>query len=174
MREQLEGYLRDRGGLDQGYSLFEEIAAGSFADYESAARAERVIFQAELLHSLLKQHEKTAEAQAAGSALAQGSMEWYRAHKHEPIAPGSKLTIFEAAYCLLRIKFDGTMTDRSFDDLMYFISEGGVLPEDNQMPQWAATPLIAMCTVFSATLCVGALADRRRHGRHCSTHADLG
>lgn len=123
---QLEDLLRDRGGAATAYELFDSVVNGTYQHVHDAADAESAILQAELLHSILAQREATERLETeAGKQPKKGSMEWYRQHKDEVIATGSTVTIFQAAYCCLRIKWEGTMTDRSIGKMICFLSAGG-------------------------------------------------
>jgi hypothetical protein len=46
---------------------------------------------------------------------------------HELISKGSKITIFRAAYALLRIMYDRAITDAAFVDLIHFLTQGAAL-----------------------------------------------
>jgi hypothetical protein len=134
--EHLQTLLRVRGG-DQAaaYDFLDQVASGNNGYPHDVANAERAVLQTELLYAILQQREAEEAAQAQLSKEPRdGTLGWYLKHKDDPIAPGSKCTVFQAAYCLLRLKMRGQMTDKSLAALIYFLTGGGALPEKNVMP----------------------------------------
>jgi hypothetical protein len=107
--EQLKTLLRVRGGdQEAAYDFLAQVAAGNNGDPEDVANAERAVLQTELLYAILQQRESEDAARAQlTKEPKEGTLGWYLMHKDEPIAPGSTCTIFQAAYCLLRLKMKG-------------------------------------------------------------------
>ena len=87
----------------------------------------------ELLQAMLAEEEEGE--QQDGAPPKPGTMQWYRLNRDEPVAPGCELTIFQAAYCLLRSKLDGKMTDKSFAGLVHLAARGSLCPQPNTMPR---------------------------------------
>ena len=115
-------------------------------------RVERAVLQAELLQSLLDHQEKTnaaiaENADGEGTGPPVGSLEYYRRRKDNPLYEGSSCTVFQAAYCLMRLRHTDGWTDDGTAQLMFFLQDG-VLPHNNELPPYVAEihlPAMQVC-----------------------------
>jgi hypothetical protein len=164
--ERLEALLRARGGLDdanadaafaadQLHQLLEDAVEGVPHDEVPLDDIEAVVQHTELLHLLVQQHMHTEATQ--GETHKPGTMEWYRQNRTEPIGPGCTLTILQAAYCLLRLKLEGKMTDESFAGLVHRASAGGLCRTGSNVPRCAHVRLLALRFILSLKPVVRAL-----------------
>jgi hypothetical protein len=151
MRALLE---RVRGGdVDSVIAELEEVAAGGGEDAEHAVAA---LEHARWLHSLNDQQlaydaaqqeghsapphapapdQCTGAADGVGPAPRPGTLKWYIANKHMPVSAAGTITVFEVAYCYLRLKLDGGIPDTVFRMLLNVACNGGLLAQDNIMPR---------------------------------------
>lgn len=74
------------------------------------------------------------EGQAGAARAKPGTGQWLRLHRHDPIAPGSDVTILQAAVMILHSKQLGKWTDASMSHLLYGIRKGFV-PADSVLPR---------------------------------------
>ena len=160
----MESFLRDRGGEIEAYALFERVCRGYDVEDADLLRVERALLQAELLQSLLDQHEKTNAAMAddaeeEGKGPPVGSLEYYRRRKDRPLFEGCSCTVFQAAYCLMRLRHTDGWTDDGTSLVMFFLRDG-VLPPNNELPPCVvvflppAPYMVASCQVFLSRRCL--------------------
>ena len=175
--DDLQGMLRDRGGTEAAYDLFDQVTAGECGDEISIAQVEEVIHSAELLQALLEQRQATEAAAESDKAPRPGSMEWYRVNRNEPILEGSQFTIFQAAYCLLRIKANDHWTDNGLATLIRMIcgtGQGpGLLPQQNNMPRCARCGASAIERCAASAIAQPCRSAMRQLGKRFSNSINL-
>jgi hypothetical protein len=90
----------------------------------------------------LQQQAQAAQPPQAGQALqplrpAAGTAAWYVMRRDEPVAPGSSITVLQAAYTFLVIKREGKMTDASFKTLLHVV-QNGFMPSGHSFPRYGS------------------------------------
>ena len=146
-RSRLSEIMWLRGGLalDEAYHLLEDTVDDPASSAPESSVAKIAVEQTELLYAVLAQLGEDEARASSDKPAARGTLRWYRENKHSPIAPGSSLTIFQAAYGFLRLKLDGKLPEKQFARLLSFTTgrkDGqacGVLPADNNMPRCASS-----------------------------------
>lgn len=139
----LDELARVRGGLraDVAYQMLENAAAGCYPEGWEPRHVAAAREHAEILHALLTQRLEDEAAAELSTSPPKGTVRWYRLHKDDPIAPDSSVSIFQAAYCFLRLKLDGKVPDAVFARLLSFTAgrkdacAPGLLPSGNTMPR---------------------------------------
>ena len=161
MVDQMESFLRDRGGEIEAYALFERVSIGYDVEDADLRRVERAVLQAELLQSLLDQHEKTqagmvadADEQSKGPPV--GSLEYYRRRKDKPLYEGCTCTVFQAAYCLMRLRHTDGWTADGTSIMMFFLRDG-VLPPNNELPPYVSSFHPPAMLVLACRMCLSSL-----------------
>lgn len=152
LEAQLQQVLRERGGHDAARSWLNRFSDGQWREDEAVAAqdAESIIQQTELLYMMLEQREATEQAAESDREPRRGTVQWYRQHKDDPVAPGARISIFQAAYCLLRFKQQGTVPDLAFAGLMRFLTSGGLMDDGNVMPKCALLIPHCVCMIRCA------------------------
>jgi hypothetical protein len=93
----------------------------------------------------LHQQAQAAQSPQAGQALqplrpAAGTAAWYVMRRDEPVAPGSSITVLQAAYTFLIIKREGKMTDASFKTLLHVV-QNGFMPWGHSFPRYGSAAI---------------------------------
>ena len=128
--------MRSRGGDgDSAFELLDAFEEGRLNDNDAFSDVEAAIQHVELLQAVLTDQERAEVRAGVGAPSKPGTIQWYRENRHQPVAAGCELTIYQAAYCLLRSKLQGKTTDKSFAGLVHLAARGGLCPKPNNMPR---------------------------------------
>lgn len=117
-------------------------------DAQAIREAEIVVQQTELLHIYLAKQQATEEQQAEmAKEPRKGTMPWFRKHQDDPVVSGSKLTIYGAAWLLLKFKRDGKVTQEAFKQLLRILARdpSGMLPPGHNLPKCVPNAREPLC-----------------------------
>lgn len=148
---------RFRGGVDHGLAALRLAATADGVDLHEKDEAMYASLMAELQDLIDRKLGVPEHATGDDIQPRKGTLAWYIQRRHEPVAPGSDLTLLQVCYSLMFTKhFRGT-NDVGMEELCGLLSVGGLLPPDNIMPKYAVSrvAMVHMCVLLvllSATL----------------------
>lgn len=132
----LSAFDRFRGGINEGIPFLRAAASADGVnlpiDDEDAMFASLMVELQDLIDRKLGQPE---QADGADFVPRKGTLAWYIHHRHDPVAPGSELTLLQVCYSIMFTKHYRGTNDVGMEELCGLLAVGGLLPPENIMPK---------------------------------------